>query len=122
MNEERFKIMFDYDALGWMLFGFICMLVLSILIALGTGIAKAATYEVDAEYQVEATVTKVDSHKNDSGMYSYKVYAVSENGNVYFDNITEEKYALINVGDTVVFDIVESSTCFGEKFQCTYVD
>ena len=113
--------MFDYDALATLIIGFICMIILSLVITAGVSIAEVVTYEVEAEYTDEAIVTKTDAHKNDHGIYSYKVYAVNENGDVYSDTISEEEYAIINTGDKVTFAITETSTCFGDNTKWTYV-
>lgn len=112
--------MVDFEALAKLFIGFIIMIALCVIISIGVGVAELVTYDVEAEYMAEAVVTKVDADKNEHGGYSYRVFAVDENGEVYSDYISEEQYAVINVGDTAVFEVTEASTCFGERRMCNY--
>ena len=89
-------------------------ILLCIVVFLGVHMLEAKTYDVNAEYSVDAIVTKVDAHHRFGG-YEYKVYAVSEDGEAYSDYLSEDEYAIINVGDKVVFEVIESTSCFGKK-------
>lgn len=92
----------------------LAFILLCTVVFLGVHILEAETSDINAEYHVDAIVTKVDAHHRFGG-YEYKVYAVSEDGKAYSDYLSEDEYAIINVGDEVVFEVIESTSCFGKK-------
>ena len=104
------------------IYGIIAIIILCFILLIGINFAAFLTVDSDVEYVSEAVVTKVDSYKRSHFSYfqTYKVYAVSENGDVYTDEISETEYATINIGDVVKFKVNEVTNCFGRTIKSKY--
>ena len=104
------------------IYGLITIIILCLILLIGFNFAAFVTVDSDVEYVSEAVVTKVESYKRFYGPYfhTYKVYAVSENGDIYSDEISETEYATINIGDVVKFEINEVTNCFGRSIKSKY--
>ena len=104
------------------IYGLITITILCLILLIGINFAAFVTVDSDVEYVSEAVVTKVESYKRFHWSYfhTYKVYAVSENGDIYSDKISETEYATINIGDVVKFEINEVTNCFGRTIKSKY--
>ena len=104
------------------IYGLITIIILCLILLIGFNFAAFVTVDSDVEYVSEAVVTKVESYKRFHWSYfhTYKVYAVSENGDIYSDKISETEYATINIGDVVKFEINEVTNCFGRSIKSKY--
>ena len=104
------------------IYGLITIIILCFILLIGFNFAAFVTVDSDVEYVSEAVVTKVESYKRFywSYFHTYKVYAVSENGDIYSDEISETEYATINIGDVVKFKVNEVTNCFGRTIKSKY--
>ena len=92
----------------------LCFITMCVAIFLGIFALEAKTFTVKTAYTTETTVTHIDYH-HEFGNYGYKVYAVDKNGKVYSDYISEDEYAILKAGDKANFEVIESTSFFGEK-------